>query len=264
MTIALRTGLVAVVVSLTLLLQRPVLAGDLPDYRGSLDPGPAVHHYSVGRCYVRADVGHTSATTPDIRWWDFVGGTITSGVISHEEREDTWNSEVGAGCGSGSRGVRGEVVLGLRGAQDIESDAVMPTVAGVDQLRTSVTSTTLMLNLYQDLGYWGRAVPYIGLGIGVALNELDDVAISGTPAVTSSIRGDDEVSFAWALMAGFAYQVTSRAVVDLGYRYIDLGSVHSAHSPTILNRYSVVRLDNLAAHEFKLGVRFYLGSAAPR
>ena len=64
-------------------------------------------------------------------------------------------------------------------------------------------------------------VPYVGAGIGFA-HHMGDVRAMSTHAA-----GGDNRLFAWALMAGFGYQLTERAILDIGYRYIDLGSVRS-------------------------------------
>ncbi len=259
---ALRTGSIAALVGVHISIASPVLAGDLPGYRGPLDPGPPVHHYTVGSCYVRADVGYALASKPEVRWPVF-NGTFIGDDVANVEIDDTWLGEVGVGCGSGSRGFRAELALGLRGGQDI--DGVPLTFGGnpIDPLQTTVTSYTMMLNVYRDLGYWGKTVPYVGLGLGVAWSDLDEVSFSQVPAVNNTIRGSDEVSFAWSLMAGFAHQISSRAVVDVGYRYIDLGAARSGRIDAALSPVSAVRVDDLATHEFKVGLRYYLGTATP-
>ena len=76
-------------------------------------------------------------------------------------------------------------------------------------------------------------MPYVGAGVGVAYNETDDVSFTGNPALVNRIEGDDRWSLAWSLMAGVGWQVTERATLDIGYRYIDMGK---AESGTIDNR----------------------------
>ncbi|MGI9410869.1 MAG: outer membrane protein [Hyphomicrobiaceae bacterium] len=259
---ALRTKGGAALVGLGLAFSSPSFAADLPGYRGSLDPGPPVHHYTVGSCYVRADVGYSRAVVPNVRWPVF-NGAFVGEHVADVEIDDSWLGDIGVGCGAGSRGMRAELALGLRGAQDLDGTPLAVGANPIDPLHTTVSSYTMMFNVYRDLGYWGKTVPYVGLGIGVAFNELDDVSFSRIPPVNNTIRGDDELSFAWSLMAGFAHQISSRAVVDFGYRYIDLGSVRSGRIDTALNQQSAVRVDDLAAHEFKIGLRYYLGAVAP-
>ena len=65
---------------------------------------------------------------------------------------NTWLVEGGVGCGSGPRGVRGELMLGYHGKRDIDGTPGPWTVPpSVDPLHTSVTTTTLMFNGYYDI-----------------------------------------------------------------------------------------------------------------
>jgi opacity protein-like surface antigen len=70
------------------------------------------------------------------------------------------------------------------------------------------------------------------------------------------LPGDDKVSFAWALMAGFGYQLTDRAILDVGYRYIDMGSAQSSNVGG-----TRLEVDDMRAHEIKIGLRYHLGSS---
>ena len=112
-----------------------------------------------------------------------------------------------------------------------------------------------MFNVYKDLGKWRRVVPYIGAGIGVAYNTMDDVYFTQNPALVNRIRGNSDFAFAWSLMTGFAYQVSNRAILDFGYRYIDFGSVKSDRIDSGFNQNPSVVVDELAAHEFKGAIR---------
>ncbi len=247
---------------------------------------------SAGPCYVRADVGYAwsnaSASWP-VSNATFAGDTNTSGIIDANEitytsagnaianadLENTWLGEVGAGCGSGSRGLRAEVMLGLRGQRDFEGQPGVyntgPTpgdsVAGYtppadvgDPMHTSLKTYTLMLNAYYDIGRFGRFVPYVGAGIGAAYHQLDDISFTGNPASTTSIHGNNDLAFAWALMAGVGVQLTDRAILDIGYRYLDAGSIKSQRSDAGFND-NAVKLDDLTSHEVKVGLRYHFGTA---
>ncbi len=96
-----------------------------------------------------------------------------------------------------------------------------------DPLHTSIQTYTLMLNVYKDLGNFNRFVPYIGAGIGLAIHDVDEVYFTGNPNLLNRIEGERDVSFAWSLMAGVGYQISDRAILDVGYRYIDMGSAQS-------------------------------------
>jgi opacity protein-like surface antigen len=69
-------------------------------------------------------------------------------------------------------------------------------------------------------------------------------------------------SFAWALHAGLAYQVTPGLTIELAYRYINLGDAQSGNFHNI-DPLSVVHpgpfeFKGLSSHDLKLGVRWML------
>jgi opacity protein-like surface antigen len=185
--------------------------------RGSVKDAPVMVS-SPGRCYLRADVGYSWSQDPDVRWtitdpnpgptqWEFVTDKVTNLRV-----DNSWFGEAGAGCGSGERGIRGEVMVGFHGKRKIDGEPGVwsPNAPPpVDPLHTSVSTTTIMFNAYYDLGQWaGRFVPYVGAGVGVARNVTDDVYFTGNPALVNRILGDERWSLAWSLMAGVGWQVT--------------------------------------------------------
>ena len=248
-----KAGLAAAALALTTCVTTTVFAADLRGYRGSLKDTAPVQHHSAGPCYFRADVGYGVSGEPNVNW-PVRNGASLNDVVSNIEIENSWLGDVGVGCGSGSRGFRGEFVLGIRGEKNIDGE---PPRFGApdDPLHTAVTSYTAMFNVYKDLGKWRRVVPYIGAGIGVAYNTMDDVYFTQNPALVDRIRGNSDFAFAWSLMTGFAYQVSNRAILDFGYRYIDFGSVKSDRIDSGFNQNPSVVVDELAAHEFKGAIR---------
>lgn len=104
-----------------------------------------------------------------------------------------------------------------------------------------------MLNGYFDLGTYAGITPYVGAGVGFAyapvkLNTSATCKASqssnGTTTTTFLCDGqsstsdasvnysgssykNNSFSFAYALSAGFAYQMTKNLSLDLGYQYVD-------------------------------------------
>ncbi len=211
----------------------------------------------AGPCYFRGDVGYSVSQDPSVRWpvnnevFDAdhnANGIIDEGEVnfvlegnsvSNVSIENTWLAEGGIGCGSGSRGFRAELMFGYRGDRKIDGEPAFyrgtligqPTGTdlpdGEDPLHTSVQSYTLMANFYKDLGNFNRFVPYVGAGVGVAYHTVDDVDFTENPNLIHQIRGEETLSFAWSLMAGVGYQISERAILDLGYRYINMGDAKS-------------------------------------
>lgn len=292
MTNVLKSGLASAAIAFAAALATPASAADLG---GSLkdtyvEPLPRVA--AAGPCYLRGDVGYAVASNPDVRWnvfnevfegdWnnngtidaynDEVSYVFAGNQVQQVSMDNTWLVEVGVGCGSGSQGLRGDVTFGFRGEQDVtgvppiyngtlDGDPVGTTPPTVDDpLHTSVRSHTLMFNGYYDFGQFRGFVPYVGAGVGVAYHMVDDVYFTGNPFLVNRIEGDEKLSFAWSLMAGVAYQISDRAILDLGYRYIDMGSAYSGRVDNAGYVNPRVDLEDIAAHEFKLGVRYHFGA----
>jgi len=211
-------------------------------------------------------------------------GTIDAHEVSYEHAgsnvsnvdiDDAWFGDVGVGCGQGSHGFRVEAVLGLRGSKDIKGDPAIyegsvigqPTPGHVpevidDPLHTDVTSYTMMLNVYKDLGKWGSFVPYVGAGLGVAYHRMGETYFTQNPNLVNRIEGNNDLAFAWSLMAGLAYQISDRAVMDFGYRYIDMGKIESGRLDSGGFGNPAVVVDDLASHEFKVGLRYHFGGGS--
>lgn len=221
----------------------------------------------AGSCYFRADAGYSFSSSPDVRWpvTDPVTGDFVTDAVTNVDIDNTWLVEGGIGCGTGPRGIRAEITVGYHGKRDIvgEPGPWFPDPLGPpvdDPLHTSVTSYTLMLNAFKDLGTYRGFTPYVGAGIGIAYNIVDDVYFTENPALVNTIRGDNDIAFAWALMAGIGYQISDRAVLDVGYRYIDLGSGTSERVDSAGFVNPRVNIDDLSAHEIKVGLRYHFAA----
>jgi opacity protein-like surface antigen len=204
-----------------------------------------------------------------------ISSTFVTDAVTNVSLENTWLAEGGMGCGSGSRGFRGELMFGYRGDRDLEGQPGIydpgPVVGGPvpvgpgtpidDPLHTSIQTYTLMLNAFYDFGNFNRFVPYVGAGIGLAVHDVDEVYFTGNPALTNRIEGDRDVAFAWSVMAGVGYQISDRAVLDVGYRYIDMGKAQSGRVDSAGFVNPAVKIDDIAAHEVKLGLRYHFGES---
>jgi opacity protein-like surface antigen len=94
-------------------------------------------------------------------------------------------------------------------------------------------SSALFANGYVDLGTWYGVTPYVGAGVGAAINDL---------------ASESRWNFAYALMAGAAYHLSPNLSVDFGYRYADLGTAPG---------YDMTPVE-ITAHEFRVGLRYKL------
>jgi len=84
--------------------------------------------------------------------------------------------------------------------------------------------------------------PYAGVGIGFAHHD-----ISGDDS------GDDDTTFAWALMAGVDIDLRDRWKLDIGYRYLNMGDVEFLDEKTGGKDFIIEDYD---AHEIRVGLRY--------
>ncbi len=121
-----------------------------------------------------------------------------------------------------------------------------------------VSNLTGFLNLYADFDRWGPVFPYVGLGVGISRNTVDDITMRLGGAGVGQIDGASKTVPAWQVMAGVSLAFTYNAFLDVGYHYVDLGEAETADSGTALGVpvTGVRSRGNLRAHEIQIGVRW--------
>jgi opacity protein-like surface antigen len=140
-----------------------------------------------------------------------------------------------------------------------------------------------LVNAYVDLGTWWCVTPFIGAGVGGAWHKvtaLTDVGYiadgstgfgyaSGDGTITDGTTTSNKWTFAWALHAGLAYNVSQNFKVEFAYRYLNMGTVDtpiincsSAGCQTNGPRafYSFTQFDS---QDFRIGLRWMLQPDAP-
>lgn len=142
-------------------------------------------------------------------------------------------------------------------------------VNGTVHDRTSLSSGIFLANAYYDMGHFRGFTPYVGAGVGFAVNELVrrnttgeytcDPGVTcgiGTPVTTYTTTQDKDhtISLAAALTAGFAYEVSKGTYLDFNYRYIY--TTGTSASLTIDGNPSKMDIEGLHEHHLRAGVRF--------
>ena len=263
-----QAGFAAAALTLAAPLAMPAGAADLGGWgRGSIkDEMVAPARSMAGPCYFRSDVGYSWSNAPSMRWTAFQAADVPLDErVTRRSMDDTWLAEAGVGCGSGSRGFRYEFMLGYHGQRGV-SGLTAPFTDGINiasrQITSAITSYTGMVNGYYDLGNWRGVVPYVGAGVGLAYHQMDDYAYVTQGAIPYRVTGDNDLTLAWSLMAGIAYQVSDRAILDFGYRYLDLGRASTSRTDNFSFTPSRLSLDDITAHEIKIGLRYHMGGDA--
>lgn len=163
---------------------------------------------------------------------------------------------------------------------DVTGDYLSPysyraTVAGTNtmtgatqccvNLHSRLFRWDVLANAYVDLGTWAGFTPYVGAGAGASILRGDGtVDIAGaslanpvlyTPSGTlidGTVPHRQQVHFAWAAMGGLAYAVSPHMLIDLGYRYLDLG-------PATVSLYPLASTKkDLTSHQIRLGLRYMI------
>jgi len=118
-----------------------------------------------------------------------------------------------------------------------------------------VTENAYLLNGYLDFGQWNGVTPYIGAGVGAAYIHSQgnivyrfmngalygdgntfcggNTGIAGVPCFHLGYPNNagvnvTRINFAYALMAGFSYDLSNLVKLDIAYRYLDMGAKTNA------------------------------------
>lgn len=264
------------------LLSQTSQAADL----GEADATPAVQEEPRRAFYIRGDVGYAFNELGGFSQAELIdkGGSFVS--------EDISNSPyIGGGVGVRlARWLRVDVTGEYRFSADVSAtDYVQTTLYHPDGLMTgsttytgNYTSLVGLANVYIDLPFREGITPYVGAGVGFARNTFSDFSTVSygsfldysngqlqTQTSTGYTNDKSKTDWAWALMAGLSIDIGQNTKLDLGYRYVHLGSKVSATTDIIScmcgETGSPLIASDLESHEIRIGFRYeFDGSGASR
>lgn len=105
-----------------------------------------------------------------------------------------------------------------------------------------IQNHTALFNLAADIKTGTALTPYITAGIGYGWTFIDED--------NSNI---DANALAWQVGAGISYALNDAFSLDLGYRYLDSGTL-SFDIPIYI--YTITLEENVASHQIYLGARY--------
>ncbi len=224
--------------------------------------------------YLRGDAAFADdsipAVTPDLTQFlsnarqatvnlDLGFGYKFNSFLRADATVDWWKPIVASGVGTGA-----QCITQLTTINNIPTPTAYDTCT--PHYNSSVQRWDALANLYADLGTWYGVTPYIGGGAGLSLTHISSAVnwymSNGLPyQITTdgfyynwdSSQSITRYQFAWAAMAGFSYAITPNILLDIGYRYIDLGKLDSLPGPN-----GSVVSKTMDAHELRLGVRYMI------
>lgn len=145
------------------------------------------------------------------------------------------------------------------------------TFHGIDRNNAASTSNDydglksewlFLTNAYWDIGTHRGFTPYIGAGIGAARVTLDNFTDTNENTGGYHWSGSNsEWNFAWAIHAGFSYDLASDLKFDMGYRFTHLGDGKTGAFQTYdgTPSPSPLILEDLYSHDIHIGLRWAFG-----
>jgi opacity protein-like surface antigen len=126
----------------------------------------------------------------------------------------------------------------------------------------NVNSTIAMANIYYDLINKDKFNIYVGSGVGVSQNSVDNylsdvkskLTTAADPGIVMYNKSNSNCSFAYGISIGTSFKITNSSLIDLGYKYYDLGTIKHEKIPNI----SKDLKSSLRAHTINFGLRVFL------
>jgi opacity protein-like surface antigen len=214
----------------------------------------------VAQGYVRLDAGWSGAKDAELSEENWsIGQILSNSTGTGPATVNDIGSSYVFGVGLGyrfARGIRADIAASYRG--NYELDDVDQRSASIN---ADVRSQTVMANLYYDIPFQlGPLRPFIGAGIGIAINEVQTIKVIDVPNLGGTFTGPGGTTteFAWQGMAGISWEITPNIAIEVGYRYLDAGNLKI--EPGALSdgtAYSAFK-GKLTAHEGLAAVRWTL------
>ncbi len=118
--------------------------------------------------------------------------------------------------------------------------------------KSNIKSLVGMVNAYIDLPTIAGFTPYVGGGAGAARSELGSTSFSGG-GTQVTLNGVTKTNFAWQVGAGVAISILPTIALDIGYHYLDAGSLKGSTGVVFGN--TVQPSARLRANEVQAGIR---------
>lgn len=194
--------------------------------------------------YLRGDIAASNEIDP---------GLLAAIPSSHRD----WGYAAGGGAGyKFTDYFRADVTGDYLGSQT-RSATLQGPLGPLGSAKATIERWDALVNGYVDLGTWSGLTPYIGAGIGVAgLNTFG--TFTNVNGASFKSGAEDRFNLAWAAMAGVSYNLAPHLVLDIGYRYLDLGTYRAPRGTAIQQFVYSPQKTDLNAHEVRVGIRYQI------
>jgi opacity protein-like surface antigen len=242
--------------AIVLALCAPAMAADIYDggLKGGYDVPPPPSDRGI---YIKGYIGQAN---PD------VGGMAnevyaTNPSFSFHGQDIKSSPLFGLGVGWQARHwLRFDLTGEYRGdAIFVGSDQYLTFGPATNDYTADIKSWLGLANAYIDMGNWCGFTPYIGAGIGfssITVDGLRDVNIQTDGYALGATK--TTTNFAYAFYAGTSFDVTPQVVLDLTYRWANLGDASSGPVTTYLGdfAYNGQQIKDITSNDVMLGVRY--------
>lgn len=128
------------------------------------------------------------------------------------------------------------------------------------QTKEKIGVQTIFANAYYDFKTGTAFTPYVGAGAGLAIiSAKSNFKATGYPDPADdysfSMGSKMQTNFAWNVGLGLGYDVCDMLTIDLGYRFLGLGSAKTGSRVNEDGIGSYAKVDDLYMHQVMLGAR---------
>lgn len=143
--------------------------------------------------------------------------------------------------------------VGSHATSTIAAQGGAPVVARFSDSNARGTTEAFfgMVNYYADWRF-GRFRPYVGAGVGLAQISFRR---HGIPSVTAPIMDDSDMSVAWQIGAGLAFEVSRAITIEAGYRYFRIDDINLTTLDIGAPGARISSTTSIAANQFYVGAR---------
>ena len=139
------------------------------------------------------------------------------------------------GLGYAAAPVRFELLVEYRPHFSFKGRANFLAPGTREEVKANLSSVSGMLAGFVDLAGIGLPkpgpfAPFVGAGVGVVHTRIGKTTMT-FPATTTTVPGGSRTGLAWMVTAGVGMAVGERAILDLSWRYTDLGKVRTDRGP---------------------------------
>ncbi|MBI5604523.1 MAG: hypothetical protein HY879_14345 [Deltaproteobacteria bacterium] len=166
--------------------------------------------------------------------------------------------------------LRTDISLAHRFDMNYSGQANFRNVPGDQPVSTQATSTSGLVNIFVELSelldiQLGPLKPYLGGGLGLAYNRLDQVKFLFPGLTRHKITltpSGENFNPAFMLTVGTGWVLSKHLVLDVAFRYCDLGRVSTDPGRAFMNHVpSGIEIDSihslLSTQGLFLGLRYY-------